>query len=36
MTPDKQSAYSTLYTVLLEVSKNLAPFMPFLSENIYK
>lgn len=36
MTPDKESAYETLYTVLTEVSKLLAPFMPFLSESIYK
>jgi isoleucyl-tRNA synthetase len=36
MTADKQSAYETLYTVLTEVSKLLAPLMPFLSENIYQ
>lgn len=36
MTDDKYSAYSTLYTVLLESSKILAPFMPFLAESIYK
>ncbi len=36
MTADKQSAYETLYTVLTEVSKLMAPLMPFLSENIYQ
>ncbi len=36
MTPDKASAYETLYMVLSEVSKLLAPFMPFLSESIYQ
>ncbi len=36
MTPDKASAYETLYTVLVELSKLLAPYMPFLSEAIYK
>lgn len=36
MTPDKASAYETLYTVLLELSKLLAPYMPFLAESIYK
>ena len=36
MTRDKQSAYETLYTVLTEVSKLMAPLMPFLSENIYQ
>lgn len=36
MTADKQSAYETLYTVLTETSKLLAPLMPFLSENIYQ
>lgn len=36
MTDDKESAYSTLYTVLLELSKLLAPYMPFLSESLYK
>ncbi len=36
MTDDKKSAYETLYTVLTEVSKLLAPLMPFLSENIWK
>ncbi len=36
MTPDKKSAYETLHTVLVEVSKLLAPFMPFISEDIYR
>ena len=36
MTSDKASAYETLYTVLVELSKLLAPYMPFLSEAIYK
>ena len=33
---DKQQAYSTLYTVLLELSKVVAPFTPFLAENVYQ
>ena len=33
---DKQSAYKTLHTVLTTLSKLLAPFMPFLSEEIYR
>lgn len=36
MTADKASGYETLYIVLLEVSKLLAPYMPFLAESIYK
>ena len=36
MTDDKKSAYETLYSVLTEVSKLMAPLMPFLSENIYQ
>ncbi len=35
MGPDKVAAYSTLYRVLMELSKLLAPFVPFLSEAIY-
>jgi isoleucyl-tRNA synthetase len=31
----KMEAYQTLYTVLVELSKLLAPFMPFISEEIY-
>ena len=33
---DKNSAYQTLYTVLLELSKVMAPFTPFISEMIYR
>jgi len=33
---DKNCAYATLYTVLVEFSKVLAPFLPFLSEFIYQ
>jgi len=36
LTEDKCEAYSTLYTVLRELSKIMAPFAPFLSEYIYK
>lgn len=32
---DKNQAYSTLYTVLLEFCKAVAPFIPFISEEIY-
>ncbi len=32
---DKQSAYSTLYTVLVTLIKLTAPVLPFLSEEIY-
>ncbi len=33
---DKNQAYATLYTVLLELSKVTAPFIPFISDNIYR
>ncbi|MFQ5675667.1 MAG: isoleucine--tRNA ligase [bacterium] len=33
---DKLAAYETLYEVLLTISKMLAPFVPFVSEEIYK
>ena len=33
---DKNEAYQTLYIVLLEVSKLLAPFMPYLADEIYQ
>jgi isoleucyl-tRNA synthetase len=33
---DKQEAYQTLFTVLTEVSKLLAPVCPFLAEKIYR
>lgn len=36
MTADKASAYETLYTVLTETSKLLAPYMPFLAEDIFR
>ncbi|MBT5516284.1 isoleucine--tRNA ligase, partial [Candidatus Peregrinibacteria bacterium] len=32
---DKMEAYQTLYTVLTTLSKLLAPFMPFLADEIY-
>jgi isoleucyl-tRNA synthetase len=36
MTEDKTSGYETLYTVLTELSKLLAPYMPYMSESIYQ
>lgn len=33
---DKDQAYSTLYTVLLEFSQVMAPFIPFLTESIFQ
>ena len=33
---DKENAYQTLYTVLVELSKLMAPFTPFIAEEIYK
>lgn len=33
---DKQSAYSTLYQVLVTLTKLLAPVLPFLSEEMYQ
>ena len=33
---DKQQAYATLYTVLLKLSRISAPFVPFISESIYR
>ena len=33
---DKEQAYQTLYTVLETLSKLMAPFTPFLAEEIYK
>ena len=32
---DKQSAYATLYTALVTISKLLAPTMPFMAEELY-
>ncbi len=36
ITPDKVAAYTTLYEVLSELSKLMAPFAPFLSEHLYQ
>ncbi|MGB4861253.1 MAG: isoleucine--tRNA ligase, partial [Tepidiformaceae bacterium] len=33
---DKQSAYDTLYTALVTVSKIIAPFTPFVAEELYR
>ena len=33
---DKQAAYATLYEVLLTVAKLAAPFIPFLSDELYR
>ncbi len=33
---DKQSAYATLYTVLVNFIKIIAPILPFISEEIYQ
>jgi isoleucyl-tRNA synthetase len=35
-TPDRQEAFGTLYEVLVELCKIAAPFIPFLSEAIYR
>ena len=35
-TEDKLSAYSTMYEIFLELSKLLAPFTPFITEQIYQ
>jgi len=34
-TPDRREAFETLYTILLELSKIAAPFIPFLTESIF-
>lgn len=34
-TPDRRAAFETLYTVLLTLSKVIAPFLPFIAEAIY-
>ena len=36
LTEDKISAYVTLYTVLVNLSKVAAPFVPFITEEIYQ
>ncbi len=33
---DKDNAYATLWTVLVELSKLLAPFTPFIADEIYR
>lgn len=33
---DKTAAFTTLYHVLINIVKLIAPFMPFISENIYQ
>lgn len=35
-TQGRREAFATLYTVLLELSKIIAPFVPFISEAMYK
>ena len=35
-TPDRREAFSTLYQVLMQLVKVAAPFIPFLSEAIYR
>jgi isoleucyl-tRNA synthetase len=34
--PDKAAAFATLYEVLVDLSKALAPFTPFLAESLYQ
>jgi len=36
LSDDKRSGYTTLYEVLLGLSKLLAPFLPFLAESLYQ
>lgn len=36
MTEDKIAAYMTLYTVLVTLSKVIAPYTPFMAESIYQ
>lgn len=36
MGSDKMAAYATLHHVLVELAKLLAPFIPFLSESVYR
>ncbi len=35
-TPDRREAFATLYTVLLDLTKIAAPFLPFIAEAIYQ
>ncbi|MBX3270979.1 MAG: isoleucine--tRNA ligase [Sandaracinaceae bacterium] len=34
--PDKRAAFATLFEVLVDLARLLAPFVPFLSERIYR
>lgn len=34
--PDREQAFATLYYVLMELTKIAAPFVPFMSEEIYR
>lgn len=36
MTPDKEAAYMTLFTVLETLGRAAAPFVPFMTESIYQ
>lgn len=36
MAADKEAAFATLYHVLVQLSKLIAPFVPFLSETMYR
>jgi isoleucyl-tRNA synthetase len=36
MTPNKEAAYVTLYTVLVTLSKLCAPYTPFMAESLYQ
>ena len=36
ITADKIAAYSTLYTVIEELTMVMAPFTPFLAEHLYQ
>lgn len=36
MTPSKEAAYTTLYTVLSTLTKVIAPYVPFMAENMYR
>lgn len=36
MTDSKEAAYTTLYTVLSTLSKVIAPYVPFMAENMYR
>ena len=36
MDDDKRDAYDTLYTALVTLAKTVAPFLPFVAEEIYR